>query len=144
MLRARHDDERVIEEKIEALSLVCNAAESPCNQEIDVALAQLTVQRLRLCGHKVKDERVDTRQKQCHQFDLKRGVGITACRISGEQDRPTDDGDDYGSYWSPQFSNRPGHPSVYCVRCEAISLAHCGGSAGKQRARRDLWNPVEP
>jgi hypothetical protein len=56
MLRARHDDERVIKEKIEALSLVCNAAESPCNQEIDVALAQLTVQRLRLCGHKMKDD----------------------------------------------------------------------------------------
>ena len=56
MLRARHDDERDIKEKIEALSLVCNAAESPCNQEIDVALAQLTVQRLRLCGHKMKDD----------------------------------------------------------------------------------------
>ena len=48
MLRARHDDERVIKEKIEALSLVCNAAESPCNQEIDVALAQLTVQTRRI------------------------------------------------------------------------------------------------
>jgi hypothetical protein len=29
MLRARHDDERVIKEKTEVLSLVCNAAESP-------------------------------------------------------------------------------------------------------------------
>ena len=41
---------------LEALSLVCKGAESPCDQEVDVTLVQLTVQCFRICGHEMKHD----------------------------------------------------------------------------------------
>ena len=55
-MRARRDDKRVIKEKFEVQSLVCNGAKSPCDQKIDVTLAQFTVQRLHISGHEMKHD----------------------------------------------------------------------------------------
>ena len=55
-LRTRRDDTRVIKEKFEIQSLVCNGAKSPYDQEIDVTLAQFAVQRLHISGHEMKHD----------------------------------------------------------------------------------------
>ena len=56
ILHARHNDVRVLVEDFDAKLLICDRAECPCDQEINVTLAQLTVQRVVSSGHEMKHD----------------------------------------------------------------------------------------
>ena len=43
-------------ENLEAELLICKGAATPCDQEVNVALAQFTMQCVRPCGHKMKND----------------------------------------------------------------------------------------
>jgi hypothetical protein len=49
----RQDDICVLKEELETQLPVCNGAETPCNQEIDVTLPHFPEQRLRFCDHEM-------------------------------------------------------------------------------------------
>ena len=43
MLCPRHDDKRIIKEKLEAQTFVCDGTHSPGNQEIEIALVKVAM-----------------------------------------------------------------------------------------------------
>ena len=55
-LRARCDNQWIIKKEFIAESFVCERAESSCDQKVDLALAKVTMQRLRISGREMKRE----------------------------------------------------------------------------------------
>src|SRR5262249_32623127 len=56
--RTRHDDERVVVKVFEAKYLIRKEAQSACDQDIDLTLAQFTVQCVRFRNEMKRDSRI--------------------------------------------------------------------------------------
>src|SRR5262245_15884491 len=54
ILRAHHNNVLVIVNLFKGQPLICKRADSLCDDEVDVSLAQFKVQSFRLCGHEMK------------------------------------------------------------------------------------------
>ena len=82
-MSADRDDTRLIKEKFEVQPLVYNGADIPCNQEIDITLAQIVSQSLVISGREMN---YDARIALAQPIDDGRGEACCKKRITSDSD----------------------------------------------------------